>query len=86
MMGCQATKQEYFVSVSLGEYVPEEHFLRAVDHFLDLSEFRQHIAGMAQQPEESLSLSRQSERLPAMALEATVRSKYAESKNRSQPA
>jgi transposase len=45
MMGRQATKREYFVSVSLDEYVPEDHLLRAVDHFLDLSEFRQHIAG-----------------------------------------
>src|SRR6202022_3570154 len=44
MMGCQATKREYFVSVSLDEYVPEDHLLRAVDHFLDLSEFRQHVA------------------------------------------
>lgn len=44
MMGRQATKREYFVSVSLDEYVPEDHLLRAVDHFLDLSEFRQHIA------------------------------------------
>jgi len=45
MMGRQATKREYFVSVSLDEYVPEDHLLRAVDHFLDLSEFRQHMAG-----------------------------------------
>lgn len=45
MMGRQATKREYFVSVSLEEYVPEDHLLRAVDHFLDLSEFREHVAG-----------------------------------------
>jgi predicted RNA-binding protein associated with RNAse of E/G family len=45
MMGRQATKREYFVSVSLDEYVPEDHLLRAVDHYLDLSEFRHHIAG-----------------------------------------
>jgi transposase len=45
MMGRQATKREYFVSISLDEYVPEDHLLRAVDHYLDLSEFRQHIAG-----------------------------------------
>jgi hypothetical protein len=43
MMGRQATKREYFVSVSLDEYVPEDHLLRAVDHYLDLSEFRQHV-------------------------------------------
>ncbi len=45
MMGCQATKWEYFVSISLDEYAPEEHLLHAVDHYLDLSEFRQHITG-----------------------------------------
>ena len=45
MMGHQATKREYFVSISLDEYIPEDHLLRAVDHYLDLSEFRQHIAG-----------------------------------------
>lgn len=44
-MGRQATRREYFVSISLDEYVPEDHLLRAVDHFLHLSEFRQHIAG-----------------------------------------
>jgi transposase len=44
MMGRQATKREYFVSISLDEYVPEDHLLRAVDHFLDLSEFRRHVA------------------------------------------
>jgi transposase len=46
MMGRQATKREYFVSISLHEYVPEDHLLRAVDHFLDLSEFRQHVANL----------------------------------------
>jgi transposase len=40
MMGRQATKRELFVSVSLDEYVPEDHLLRAVDRYLDLSEFR----------------------------------------------
>jgi transposase len=44
MMGRQATKREYFVPISLDEYVREDHLLRAVDHFLDLSEFRQHVA------------------------------------------
>jgi transposase len=45
MMGRQATKRELFVSISLDEYVPEDHLLRAVDRYLDLSEFRQHLAG-----------------------------------------
>jgi transposase len=44
MMGRQATKRELFVSVSLDEYVPEDHLLRAVDRHLDLSEFRQNLA------------------------------------------
>lgn len=44
MMGRQTTKREYFVSVSLDEYVPEDHLLRAIDHYLDLSEFRQYMA------------------------------------------
>ena len=43
-MGRQATKRELFVSVSLDEYVPEDHLLRAVDRHLDLSEFRQNLA------------------------------------------
>jgi transposase len=45
MMGHQAKKRECFVSISLEEYVPEDHLLRAVDRFLDLSEFRQSLAG-----------------------------------------
>lgn len=40
MMGRQATKRELFVMISLDEYVPENHLLRAVDRYLDLSEFR----------------------------------------------
>lgn len=44
MMGLQATKRELFVSVSLDEYVPEDHLLRALDRYLDLSEFRQNLA------------------------------------------
>lgn len=44
MMGRQATKRELFVSVSLDEYVPEDHLLRAVDRYLDLSEFRGNLA------------------------------------------
>lgn len=44
MMGHQATKRELFVSISLEDYVPEDHLLRAVDRYLDLSEFRAHLA------------------------------------------
>lgn len=44
MMGRQATKRELFVMISLDEYVPEDHLLRAVDRYLDLSEFRENLA------------------------------------------
>ena len=44
MMGRQATKRELFVSISLDEYVPEDHLLRAVSRYLDLGEFRQCLA------------------------------------------
>lgn len=44
MMGHQSTKRELFVSISLEDYVPEDHLLRAVDRYLDLSEFRQDLA------------------------------------------
>lgn len=43
MMGRQTAKRELFVTVSLEEYVPEDHLLRAVDRYLDLSEFRQNL-------------------------------------------
>ena len=43
-MGRQATKPELFVSISLDEYVPEDHLLRAVDRYLDLREFRGNLA------------------------------------------
>ena len=43
-MGRQATKRELFVTVSLDEYVPEDHLLRAVDRYLDLSDFRANLA------------------------------------------
>ena len=44
MMGRQGTKRELFVMISLDEYVPEDHLLRAVDRYLDLSEFRDNLA------------------------------------------
>lgn len=43
MMGRQTAKRELFVTVSLEEFVPEDHLLRAVDRYLDLSEFRQNL-------------------------------------------
>ncbi|MNN02883.1 hypothetical protein D3C81_1155550 [compost metagenome] len=44
MMGRQETKRELFVLISLNEYVPEDHLLRAVDQYLDLTEFRENLA------------------------------------------
>ena len=43
-MGHQATKRELFVSISLEDYVPEDHLLIAVGRYLDLSEFRANLA------------------------------------------
>ena len=44
MMGRQETKRELFVLISLNEYVPQDHLLRAVDQYLDLTEFRENLA------------------------------------------
>jgi hypothetical protein len=40
----QAMKRGLFVTVSLDEYAPEGHLLRAVDRYLDLIEFRMCLA------------------------------------------
>jgi transposase len=45
MMGEQGGNQErLFYSFNLEEHVPADHLLRGVDHYLDLSELRQHLA------------------------------------------
>jgi transposase len=45
MMGEQGGSQErLFYSFNLEDHVPADHLLRGVDHFLDLSELRQHLA------------------------------------------
>ena len=45
MMGEQGSNQErLFYSFNLEDHVPADHLLRGVDHFLDLSELRQHLA------------------------------------------
>jgi len=45
MMGEQGGNQErLFYSFNLEDHVPADHLLRGVDHFLDLSELRQHLA------------------------------------------
>ncbi len=44
MMGEQGGNQErLFYSFDLEDHVPADHLLRGVDHFLDLSELRQHL-------------------------------------------
>ena len=46
MMGQKAEAQErLFYSFNLESHVPEDHLLRGIDHFLDLSELHQHLAG-----------------------------------------
>lgn len=45
MMGEQGGNQErLFYSFNLEDHVPADHLLRGVDHFLDLSELRPHLA------------------------------------------
>lgn len=45
MMGRQGGNQEpLFYSFSLEDHVPADHLLRGIDHFLDLSELRPHLA------------------------------------------
>ncbi|MFZ0708833.1 MAG: IS1182 family transposase [Terrimicrobiaceae bacterium] len=46
MMGQKAEAQErLFYSFNLDSHVPRNHLLRGIDHFLDLSELHQHLAG-----------------------------------------
>jgi transposase len=45
MMGQQkGVQDQLFYSFNLDRYVPSDHLLRGIDHFLDLSELRQHLA------------------------------------------
>jgi hypothetical protein len=44
MMGHQVAQQERFEIINLEEFVPQDHLLRAVDRYLDLAEFRAHLA------------------------------------------
>lgn len=44
MMGRQATgREQLFYTFSMEDHVPEDHLLRGIHHFLDLSSFRQHL-------------------------------------------
>ncbi|MGF7192428.1 transposase [Robbsia andropogonis] len=45
MMGQLGSEQDkLFYSFNLDNHVPREHLLRGIDHFLDLSDLRQHLA------------------------------------------
>lgn len=45
MMGCQAGgHNKLFYSFNLEDYVPKNHLLRGIDHYLDLSDLRKHLA------------------------------------------
>ena len=45
MMGQQkGVQDQLFYCFNLDRYVPSDHLLRGIDHFLDLSELRQHLA------------------------------------------
>lgn len=44
MLGRQATgREQLFYTYSMEDHVPQNHLLRGVHHFLDLSSFRQHL-------------------------------------------
>lgn len=47
-MGRQETKRALFVLISLNEYVPEDHLLRAVDHYLDLDRVSRELGSVVQ--------------------------------------
>lgn len=51
MMGCQTGGQErLFCSFNLEDHVPQNHLLRGIDRFLDLSELRQHLTDYYSHP------------------------------------
>jgi hypothetical protein len=43
MMGRQLVPRQRTELVNLEEFVPQEHLLRAIDRYLDLTEFREHL-------------------------------------------
>ena len=45
MMGSQGAGQApLFYAFNLEDHIPSDHLLRGIDHFMDLSELRQHLA------------------------------------------
>jgi transposase len=45
MMGRQLVPRERTELINLEEFVPQDHLLRAVDRYLDLTDFREHLKG-----------------------------------------
>lgn len=43
MMGHQVAQRERTELINLDEFVPQDHLLRAIDHYLDLTQFREHL-------------------------------------------
>lgn len=43
MMGRQVVRRECTELINLEEFVPQDHLLRAIDRYLDLSDFRSHL-------------------------------------------
>src|SRR4051812_3248913 len=43
MMGRQLVPRERTELINLEEFVPQDHLLRAIDRYLDLTEFREHL-------------------------------------------
>lgn len=43
-MGRQVAQRERYELIHLDGFVPQDHLVRAVDHYLDLTEFRDHLA------------------------------------------
>ena len=44
MIGRQVVQRERTELINLEEFVPHDHLLRAVDRYLDLTDFRAHLA------------------------------------------
>ncbi len=45
MMGRQLVPRERTEVINLEEFVPHDHLLRAVDRYLDLTDFHAHLKG-----------------------------------------
>jgi len=45
MMGHQVAQRERTELINLDEFAPQDHLLRAIDHYLDLTGLREHLKG-----------------------------------------